>query len=231
MKICAISDLHGELPIIPPCDLLIVAGDICVDKIGRFVARQDPVLQKDWFNRVARPYLLSAPAKHRVVTFGNHDFCGQHCSFASDRPAHAKTSAMQIVMDDLTHVTVGSQTVSIWMSPWSPPFFQWAFMADEDRLADLYAQIPAGIDILVSHGPPYGYGDTAKDMDSSKIIHVGSKALRGEIDRINPKILICGHIHGAYGHYQNGTTDIYNVSVVDERYKMVHKPTMIEFNG
>jgi hypothetical protein len=39
----------GFLPDIPPCDVVIVAGDVCPDRFGPFMA-VDPYQQKAWFD-------------------------------------------------------------------------------------------------------------------------------------------------------------------------------------
>ncbi len=54
MRIVALSDQHGYLPEIPPCDLLIIAGDVCPDRFGPFVAMHNPDQQKSWFDRNVR---------------------------------------------------------------------------------------------------------------------------------------------------------------------------------
>jgi Icc-related predicted phosphoesterase len=35
----------------------------------------------------------------------------------------------------------------------------WDFMAEESRLATLYQNMPASVDVLVTHRPPYGILD------------------------------------------------------------------------
>jgi 3',5'-cyclic AMP phosphodiesterase CpdA len=68
MRIVAVSDLHGFLPDIPPCDLLVVAGDVCPDRFGPFAAIHNPPDQQAWFDRNVRPWLAAAPAAHKVLT-------------------------------------------------------------------------------------------------------------------------------------------------------------------
>jgi hypothetical protein len=230
MRIVALSDQHGYLPEIPPCDLLIVAGDICPDLIGPFLAMHDPEQQKAWFNGEARPWLAKLPATHKILTWGNHDWCGQACSFRHDSPSEASTTDLQILVDEATRVPTprgGSTSVSIWATPWSNQFMDWAFMKPPQDLAAVYEGIPDGIDVLVSHQPPYGYGDRYPDPDSGKIENVGSRELLSAIARVRPKLVICGHIHNGYGRYEYTGVPIYNVSVVDEQYNLVHPPTAI----
>ncbi len=231
MRIVALSDLHGHLPEIPPCDLLIVAGDVCPDRFGPFLAMHDPDQQKYWFNQNARPWLANAPATHKILTWGNHDWCGQACSFRDDSPDGVSAKELQILVDEATRVPAGAgdeASVSLWATPWSNQFMNWAFMKSPRKLEAVYAAIPEGIDILVSHQPPYGYGDRHYDAGSCKVEHLGSHELLAAIDHIKPKLVICGHIHDGYGKYEYAGIPIYNVSVVDEQYRLVRPPTVID---
>ncbi len=51
-----------------------------------------------------------------------------------------------------------------------------------------------GVDIVVTHAPPYELGD---DEDPA---HWGFEALRELLDEFKPKILVHGHVHMSYGH-------------------------------
>lgn len=232
MRIVALSDQHGHLPAIPQCDLLIVAGDICPDRFGPFLAIHDPDQQKSWFNRNVRPWLAKAPATHKILTWGNHDWCGQACSFRHDSPAEASTTDLQILVDEGTSVPASDEAdgaIAVWATPWSNQFMNWAFMKVPEDLEAVYAEIPEGIDILISHQPPYGYSDRCFDVGSGTVQHLGSRELMKAIERVRPKLVICGHIHDGYGRTDYDGIPIYNVSIVDEQYRVAHPPTVIDF--
>ncbi len=236
MRIVALADQHGHLPAIQPCDLLLIGGDICPDVFGGRLARNRPELQAAWFDRSIRPWLKALPATYKVATWGNHDWCGMRCPPPEDLPDVASATRLQILVDAETCVPAGATTgdradratVRIWGTPWSNPFMDWAFMKSPAELANIYASIPEGIDVLLSHQPPYGYGDHVYDPIRERFEHLGSWELLAAIDRVRPRVVICGHIHSGHGRYEYKGIPICNVSVVDDQYRPVHEPTVIE---
>jgi Icc-related predicted phosphoesterase len=82
--------------------------------------------------------------------------------------------------------------------------------------------------VLVSHQPPLDHSDRTFNLDSGKVDHVGSRELLDAIERVRPKVVICGHVHGGFGRYEYQGVPIYNVSVVDEKYRLVNPPTVID---
>jgi hypothetical protein len=141
MRLVAVSDLHGYLPEIPACDLLIVAGDVCPDRFSGGYARERPELQGNWICRVFFPWLAGVPAARCVVTWGNHDWVGmspeQSTRLRTDAPGN-----VTILVDALMTLPDGGSLMSIWASPWSNLFMQWAFMR---LLANWRASTPTSL--------------------------------------------------------------------------------------
>jgi Icc-related predicted phosphoesterase len=159
----------------------------------------------------------------------------------------------KLVPDDLRwHLlectSVEVEGVKVWGSPWQNWFCNFAFNAPEKNgeawLAEkVYAHMPEGTDIVVTHGPPYG-GDPISPQNSDRTRpskttpaqHLGSKALLSRLREVQPKLLVTGHIHSGYGQYevvlvQDGnpvTCRIVNASITDEKYHFVKPP--IEIN-
>lgn len=120
--------------------------------------------------------------------------------------------------------------------PWQRRFFDWAFNLDEPQLAEKYAMIPADTDVIISHGPPKGYGDSVmprvfQEEGWPKLIQVGSPSLTQKIEEIKPKLVVYGHIHQGYGSYTyyhfftegKPVSKLINASYVDETYKHTDK--------
>lgn len=204
---------------------------MCPDEVGSTLAVHDPKQQRLWFDETVRPWLAASPAAHKVLTWGNHDWCGQACSFRGDSPRHARTTNLQILVDEGTTVPSRGpheRAVSVWATPWSNTSGDWAFMKEPDELGLVYAAIPEGIDILLSHQPPYGHVDEVFDPESGGLAHLGSRELLAAIERVRPKLVICGHVHGGFGRSEHEGIPIYNVSILDQRYRLENAPTVID---
>ena len=81
----------------------------------------------------------------------------------------------------------------------TPELGSWAFQYPPIR--DVWTgRVPDDTDILVVHGPPALYGDSDGERGPTGVVKVkGDGFLLREIRRVKPKMVVCGHIHGAFG--------------------------------
>lgn len=227
MRIICVSDLHGYLPTIPKCDLLIIAGDICPD-YSRLVGLEEGCYEQvRWLNTTFREWLEYLPALNVVATLGNHDLFGPRL----DVPAGLRWTLLvdeHLLIDPTVphgcDPSLGSaeRPLSIYGTPWSLPFGQgWAYMAHEPEISRYWDRIPENLDFLIVHGPPDKYGDKVTTGQ-----HVGSVSLLDRIKAVKPKFVICGHIHEDNGYFDGlgPKTAIINASQMDEHFAPGNQP-------
>ena len=107
-------------------------------------------------------------------------------------------------------------------------------MAPDPALEEIYSKIPKGLDILMTHDQPYGYGDVLlqKDCPWANGEHIGNKMLLEAINKRCPRYQFNGHLHSC-DHNEiiiNKKTVHYNVSLKDESYQPVYKPLYLEID-
>lgn len=206
LTIVAISDTHGlhrKLDV-PPGEVLVHAGDI---------AYSGPWSELESFN----DWLGGLPHRHKVVIAGNHDFWFQR------EPEKARATLTNAIY--LQDEAVELQGLTIYGSPWQPKFGGWAFnLPRGPELAQVWAKIPEGIDILLTHGPP------AQILDRTAHGHfAGCEELAKRVAVVKPRFHIFGHIHEGYGQRRVGTTEFVNASCADLRYRLSNPPVVLHY--
>ncbi len=205
-KIIIISDTHTfhAKTELPKGDILIHAGDL---EIRNALELQIII---EWFEVL--------DFKHIIWVGGNHDFYLEQLFQGNIEP----------IMPDNVHYLMNTEItiegIKFWGSPFSSQFGRWAFMGHLEELKSIWDTIPSDTDIVITHSPPFGINDQCVNG-----ISVGCPALRNKLKEIKPLYHICGHIHEAYGIYQDEHTTYINASLLDEVYAMVNKPVEINY--
>ncbi len=85
------------------------------------------------------------------------------------------------------------------------PFGPWSWDFSEQEAEALLAKCPPGC-VLVTHSPPWGAGD-----ETGRGRRLGSRAVRAAVERLAPRLVVCGHIHASAGRQSDiGGTPVVN---------------------
>lgn len=189
MRIVAVADTHlfHRDFAVPDGDVFLHAGDLCR---GGDLAEL----------RHAARWILALPHRHKIVVAGNHDWAFQR------EPAAAR--AMFLGAHYLEDLELELEGLRFYGAPWQPAFNNWAFnLPRGPALAMVWAKIPRGLDVLVTHGPPQGFGDRTGAMR-----HTGCADLRARVVEVAPRLHLFGHIHEDGGAWRDGATVFANVT-------------------
>ena len=198
MNFTCISDTHGKHNHLqlPPGDVLIHAGD--VSSMGK---EQEVLNFLDWFAKQDYEY--------KIFIAGNHDFYFERMPDAD---------IQNIIPSNIIYLNDSGATINnikIWGSPITPWFFDWAFNRYRgEQIKRHWDLIPLDTDILLTNGPVSGILDSTKKGE-----HAGCEDLLNSVNKIKPRVHICGHIHEAYGTVEKAGIKYINASVLNERYE------------
>lgn len=190
MKILAFSDLHRDLDqaanllrMAEEADVVIGAGDFASAHQG---------LEET----ISALSDISTPT---VLVPGNNETFEALSEAAADLwPAAQVLHGGELTIDGQVFYGLGA---GIPTTPWD-----WSFDLDEGEAEVALADLPDDA-VLVVHSPPKNHCDATADG-----LHLGSAAILAAIERSQPRLAVCGHIHEAWGQTSRvGGTEIVNL--------------------
>jgi len=205
MRIVLISDTHGlhrQLDV-PGGDMLIHAGDFTFNS-------EPPSIVSD-FNA----WLGSLPHRHKVVVPGNHEYL-----LEDPRQRSAITNATLLIDSgaEVEGISIaGSPTTALYGGALGKPIH-------EDRQRH-WAQVSEGLDILITHGPPFAILDHGGSAERRE----GCPYLFEAVFRARPRLHVFGHIHAGYGTLWTDDTLFANASLLGGDGSLSRKPLVVDF--
>jgi len=241
MRITHISDTHNKHNqlngLLPGGDLLIHSGDISSlgreTEVKRFVK---------WFNDINN-------YTNKIFIAGNHDMTFDREQLLRDKLAHfeGKTEydtecaeGKPAWLEELLGIHLRPNVfylennfvilddVKIWGSPITPSFgYGWAFNKDRGYdINQIWNGIPNDTDIVITHGPIYGYCDRT----NREGLNVGCDQLYHRLNEVRPQLHFSGHIHEAYGYRHTDWGYAFNGCNCDLSYLVNNKPMTFEYD-
>ena len=206
MRFVCLADLHGYFPVVPPCDVLLVAGDICPTDDER------PETQRRWLGSTFARWLADVPAEVVVGVAGNHDFVGEvdpgalrdlDWHYLQDETARSAACLLRLAVD----VALPGMGVH----------------ADEEELASAGALSPKRW-TCCAFLAPLGYGDWISG-------HNRLAARCSSDRRARPRLCVFGHVHQGYGRWQRGAPRSSTPRYCGMDYLPAHEPVVVGHSG
>ena len=228
------SDLHNKHKRLdpPPGDILVYAGDF-----SSYGYKHEVESFISWLKKNVDKYSLGI-----VFVAGNHDrsFDPERWREYEDHDLFAtyvEVEKISWVKDQLARLegtkihylensAIELDGLKIWGSPYSPSYNRkrWAFNADRGpEIAAIWEKIPMDTDVVITHSPvAYKLDFTIMDKE-----YVGCADLRTRLERIKPKLHVCGHIHEGYDVEETPDTIYVNASTCNVWYEPTNPPIII----
>ena len=171
MKLLLIADIEQpqfwqpEPEMFDDIDLILSAGD----------------LKPEYLNRLAKAGLASARRTYLLCVYGNHD----------DR-CETELSKDCVCLDGDLLTVKGLRILGLGGSPrYRPGPHQYSEEEMCRRIDGLERTIrrSRGVDLVLTHAPPRGFGDTDDP------VHSGFRCFVPLLDQLRPRYLIHGHVH------------------------------------
>lgn len=232
MKICSISDLHGNLVCYPSdywkdlweCEVLFICGDILPLEI-----QHDMIKSIQWLTEDFKPWAENLPVEKVFFIAGNHDFWFERNDAEANKlfPEYAKITYLKNEL--VKYLSDQDRKVyKIFGTPYCKIFGNWSFMRPADVLKHKFNEMPSGLDILISHDAPYGVSDICLEGRWADGKHIGNPQLRDIILSRQPTYHFHGHLHSSNHKEETlGITKVFNTSILNEEYKIQYDPLII----
>ena len=175
MKILACSDLHSDAALTAKLIAASAEADLVI------IAGDFCNYHKDLAASVAPLAEIPCPI---LAVPGNHETVDELTAVAPRN---------MTVLHGQSHAIGNVQFFGIGYGIPTTPFGDWSADLSEAEATDMLENCHQ-VDILISHSPPKGIADT-----TSQGVNVGSTAVRAATERLKPQLLLCGHIHEAWG--------------------------------
>ncbi len=205
ISLVLMSDTHGRHRDVqvPAGDLLVHAGDFTFFNGNTFAIRDF----NDWLGQL--------PHRNKVLIPGNHD-----SGFVDSAFRELITEATLLINEGTV-----IEGLRIWGSPVTPNDWGAFGPGTAQEREDLFAQIPQGTDVLITHGPPRGILDSPSRQKRSQ----GCDQLLAAVRRVRPHLHVFGHIHQQYGKLHSDGTLFVNAALAGLDYTVTKRPIEVEF--